>query len=466
MRQSINRFRAGVTGKLVFIGVLALVLLIPLGMIEGLIAERARHKLGAAADIANSWGGAQTIGGPILVVPFRYKRHYANTGVETVTDELYVLPQELAIDGEATTDALKRGLYAVPVYNATLSVSGLARPANLESSDYPELEILWRDAVFALPLADPRSIRAPVRMTLAGTAVDFQAGGVRVAGFGTQLIAPLAAFGLERLDGAEAFSLEVTIAGTETLRFLPLGAVTRVSVESDWPSPRFTGAFLPEQRTVAADGFSATWRVLDLGRGYPSTWKRSDGAPQLQSLATASPAGAVLPVGYADAQTASFGVDMVVPIGVHEAGTRAVKYAVLFLALTFLTYFLFEVFATLRLHPLQYLSVGLANCMFYLLLLALGEHIGFGLAYVASATASILLLGGYSAAILQSWRRAAPMIAMLTAVYGYLYATLLAEDFALLGGTVGLFAILAAFMYLTRHVDWYATSLDGKPAEV
>jgi inner membrane protein len=342
-----------------------------------------------------------------------------------------------------------------------LSVSGLARPATLNAADYPELEILWGDAVFALPLADPRSIRAPVRMTLGGTAVDFQAGGTRVAGFGNQLVAPLAAFGLDRLEAPTAFSFDLTIAGTETLRFLPLGAVTRVRLESDWPSPRFTGAFLPEQRTIAESGFSATWRVLDLGRGYPSTWKRSDGAPQLQAYAYATPAMApVMASQPGGVPTATFGVDLLVPIGVHEASTRAVKYGVLFLALTFVTYFLFEVFAALRLHALQYLSVGLANCMFYLLLVALGEHIGFGLAYIASAAASIVLLGGYSAAILKSWRRAGPMIAMLTAVYGYLYATLLAEDFALLGGTLGLFAMLAAFMYLTRHVDWYAVSLE------
>ena len=256
------------------------------------------------------------------------------------------------------------------------------------------------------------------------------------------------------VTGAVApFSFELTIAGTESLRFLPLGAVTRVNLESDWPSPRFTGAFLPEQRTVADSGFAATWRVLDLGRGYPSEWKRSDGLYQQQAYSAS--AMAIQPF-----QSATFGLDLLVPIGVHEASMRAVKYAVLFLALTFVTYFLFEVFATMRLHALQYLSVGLANCMFYLLLLALGEHIGFGLAYLTSTTASIILLGGYSAAILKSWRRAAPMIALLTAVYGYLYATLLAEDFALLGGTLGLFAILAAFMYLTRNVDWYAVSLE------
>jgi inner membrane protein len=241
---------------------------------------------------------------------------------------------------------------------------------------------------------------------------------------------------LEPLTSMQSFSIALEIRGTGRLHFLPAGDITTVQLASGWPSPSFGGAFLPDQRSVTDSGFTATWRVLGLGRGYPSAFRRSEG---LESVVMAS----------------SFGVDLIVPVGVHEASLRAAKYSVLFFGLTFLVYFLFETFAALRLHALQYLAVGMANCLFFLLLLAIAEHWGFGQAYVASAFASTLLIGGYSAAILRRARRALPVVALLTSVYGYLYVTLQAEDYALLLGALGLFAILAAFMWLTRRVDWF-----------
>jgi inner membrane protein len=175
--------------------------------------------------------------------------------------------------------------------------------------------------------------------------------------------------------------------------------------------------------------------VLDLGRGYPSNWQRSAPPPLIEM--------------------SSFGVELITPVGIHAAAMRATKYGVLILSLTFVAYFLFELFAALRLHALQYLLIGLANCVFYLLLLALAEHVGFGPAYAASAVASTALITSYSGAVLRSLRRAAPIGTLLTALYGYLYVTLKAEDYALLFGALGVFAALAGFMYLTRRVDWF-----------
>jgi inner membrane protein len=468
MGQRLDRFRGTATGKVLFIGFLVLLLLIPLGMLKGLIAERSRLRSMAEADISNSWGGAQMLGGPVLVMPFRYRRYYSHGVTDIVTDEIYVLPQELAIEGGLATQVLRRGLHEVPVYSASLSVTGLVRPATLNAEEYEDLEILWSEALFALPLSDARSIREAVRITIGGTAVEFQPGGARVPGLGNQLVASLAAFGLERLDDAQAFSFELAIGGTGSLRFLPFGDLTRVNLTSDWPSPSFAGAFLPASRSVEESGFSAAWQVPHLGRGYPSVWKRSDvtGQPPMarpQAIMQAMPEPTPAFIAGVSAQASAFGVDLFVPIGIHEASLRAVKYAVMFIGLSFLAYFAFEVFGALRLHALHYLLVGLANCLFYLLLLASAEHVGFGPAYAGSTAASIALIGGYSAAILQSWRRALPVAAMLCGVYAYLYITLLAEDFALLSGALALFGILAAFMYLTRNVDWHSVTFD-RPA--
>jgi inner membrane protein len=286
-----------------------------------------------------------------------------------------------------------------------------------------------------LPISDARSIKEPVQFTSDGSTATFQPGGTRVAGFGPQLVARYAELGRGAPSAPLAFSLEVALGGSSSLEFLPLAAVTRASLTSNWASPSFRGAYLPENRTVTADGFSASWRVLDIGRGFGSAWKRSDAVPM--SVAETS-----------------FGAALITPIGIHEATLRSAKYGVLLIGSTFAAYFLFELFAALRLHALQYLLIGMANCVFYLLLLALAEQIGFGYAYFASAVASTALIAMYSAAVLRSMRRAVPIGALLSGLYAYLYVTLRAEDYALLFGAVGTFGALATFMYVTRNVDW------------
>lgn len=432
-----------VTGKVLFIGLLVLLLLVPLGMIEGLIRERQQHYEAARADVANAWGAAQVVGGPILVVPFRFTRPSIAEPL-TVTDELYLLPEALEIAGTVTTEKRMRGIYVVPVYTARLRVTGHL-PVPAIEGQHENLEILWGQAQIALPLTDARSVQEPIVLASGEGTTTFQAGAERVKGFGPQLVARYAELGLGALAAPQAFSFELAVRGTGTLAFLPLGDETRVSLTSNWPSPSFTGAHLPGTRDVTAEGFSAEWRVLDLGRGYPSHWRSTAGSP--------TTAGA-----------SAFGAALLTPIGIHEATLRAAKYGVLIIGLTFAAYFLFELFAALRLHTLQYLLIGLANCMFYLLLLALAEHVGFAAAYAASAIAATTLVTSYSAAALRSFSRALPVGGLLTGLYGYLYVTLLAEDVALLIGAVGAFAALATFMYLTRRVDWFAVRFGGQRA--
>jgi inner membrane protein len=440
----IKRAQQSVSGKVLFIAALVLLLLIPMSMIKGVVSERAHLLRAARADIAGAWGNAQTIGGPILVMPYRYTRLVNGIAV-TAQDELYVLPEELRFEGTVRTEIRYRGIYEVPVYTAELSISGVLPPP-VFGIDYPDQEILWEDAHIALPLSDARPIKQAVRLTLGDQSADFEPGGTPVAGFGQQLSVPYAAFGLESFDEAQAFSFDLTLGGTGELKFLPLGDTTDVTLTSPWPSPGFIGAYLPETREIAESGFSATWHVLDLGRGYPSSWQRSRFVPETISRS-------------------AFGVDLIVPIGIYEASTRAAKYAVLFIGLSFLIYFLFEIFAQLRLHPLQYLLLGLANCMFYLLLLAISEHLSFGFAYFVSAAASTMLISVYSAAVLGARRRVLPVGAALIVMYAYLFVTLQAEDYALLSGTLALFVVLALFMYMTRGIDWYALEIGCDAAE-
>jgi inner membrane protein len=441
VRAQLSSLQGSVTGKVLFIGLLILLLLVPLGMIQRLISERMQHYATARADVANSYGEAQTIGGPILVVPFQFTRHVHEDSV-VVVDELYLLPDELAITGEIETSERSRGIYDVPVYEARLRLEGVF-PAVVLGAEYDDLEILWGQAQIALPLTDARSVQEAIVLASGSGTTTLRSGGERVLGFGPQLVAPYAELGLGALSAPQAFSFDLVVNGTGSVQFLPLGDSTRVSVTSNWGSPSFAGAYLPDDRQVTAAGFSAEWRVLDLGRGYASTWRRSEPPP-------------------AAVAASAFGAGLITPIGVHEATMRAAKYGVLIVGFTFVAYFLFELFAALRLHPLQYLLIGLANCVFYVLLLALAEHLGFAAAYVASAVAATALIASYSAAVLRSFLRAAPIGALLAGLYGYLYVTLMAEDFALLIGAVGSFVALAAFMYVTRRVDWFAVSFGAE----
>lgn len=434
MKTELKALSGSVTGKVLFIAFLILILLIPLGMIEGLVDERAFLYGTARDDIGRSWGQAQTIGGPILVVPFSHAR-YVNGQTVRVSDELYVLPEHLEISGRAEAEERRRGIYKVPVYTTRLHATGRFAPVTF-GTEYEELQVLWEQAAIALPITDARSVREPIVLTSGNGNTAFEAGGARVTGFGPLLVARYAALGLGELTTPQAFSFDLVLGGTGRLKFLPLGDETRVVVDSNWASPSFVGAYLPSQRSVDDDGFEAEWRVLDLGRGYPSRWTRVGSAPS-------------------DIAASAFGAALITPVGVHEAAMRATKYGVLILGFTFIAYFLFELFAPLRLHALQYLLIGLANCVFYLLLLALAEHVGFAAAYVTSAVASTGLITSYSGAILSSLKRAAPIGLLLTALYGYLYVTLKAEDYALLFGALGVFAVLAGFMYLTRRINWF-----------
>ena len=443
MRAELQTLSGSVTAKVLFIALLILILLIPLGMIERLILERSGLYSTARDGVAQSWGQPQTIGGPILFVPFDYTRS-VNGHTITVNDELYVLPEQLDIAGHVDARELRRGIYEIPVYAARLSVAGRFTPVALPG-EYQNAAIHWDRAAIALPVTDARSVREPIVLASGDGTTTFEAGGARVAGFSPLLVAPYAALGLGPLTAPQAFSFTLVLDGTDTLEFLPLADETRIALDSNWPSPSFTGAYSPNEREVQESSFTAEWRVLSLGRGFPSRWERSEGPSQAAIAESA------------------FGVQLITPVGIHEAALRAAKYGVLIVGLSFVAYFLFELFAPLRLHAFQYLLIGLANCVFYLLLLALAEHIGFGPAYLASAVAATSLITSYSGSVLRSLRRALPVGGLLTALYCYLYVTLKAEDYALLFGALGVFTALACFMYLTRRIDWFDVTLGRRP---
>jgi inner membrane protein len=302
-------------------------------------------------------------------------------------------------------------------------------------------QVHWDRAVLSVQIADARAIQEAVTLAWGGRERAFEPGlgdGASSAGNPRGDPATGIHVRLPDLRGGEAtaFSLALRLHGSGSLAFAPLGRETEVALRSDWPHPSFQGAWLPQTHEISGDGFAARWKVPYLGRGFPQAW-----------LSDASPGEVV--------SASRFGVSFVTPVDPYRISQRAAKYDLLFLGLTFLALWLFEVLAGVRVHAVQYLLVGGAMSLFYLLLLAFSEHIGVGAAYAIAAVGIVALIAGYTVAVLRQRRRGAAIGGVVAALYGYLYVLLHNEDHALLVGSVGLFAVLAGVMWLTRGVDWF-----------
>ncbi|HYU34156.1 MAG TPA: cell envelope integrity protein CreD [Thermoanaerobaculia bacterium] len=439
--------RDSVLFKMFVIGLLMLALLIPLVMVSGLISERqARHDQ-TAAEVAKSWGMEQTLGGPVLRVPYLVHGKDADGKSWTATLQATFLPEQLAVDGQVVPEKRSRGIFEVAVYRAHLNWKGTFRRPSFAAWGVAEQDVRWNEAELSFGVPDMRGLRHGVRVTWAGQGLDLAPGGSAEGMWSRGLRTPVPGLAGGEAGQTYPFAFDLVLDGSRSLKFLPLGRQTTVKLRSPWPDPSFTGAYLPESRRVGKAGFEAAWSVPYFGRSYPQQWRLAEEAAK------------VAPQEALDAS--AFGVDLFLPVDAYQKTERSLKYGMLFLLLTFLTFFLYEVFNPFSLHPLQYLLVGAALVLFYLLLLSLSEHVPFGLAYAVASAATVGLIGGYAAAILRGRMRALGTAAALAALYGYLYVLLQAEDYALLLGSVGLFAILALVMFVTRRIDWYAPRPGG-----
>ena len=437
MQTAFDKLRGSSSAKVGVIGLLVLVLLIPVGMILGVIDDRSRVSEESRQEIMRAWGWQQVIAGPILVLPYEIVR-ISQYG-ERIVDEgmVFLLPRELSIDAELIPEIRYRGIHEVPVYTAHTNMKGTFGPPDISGLGIDNATVDWDRAYIALSITDARPIKNTPELDINGTRSQFRSGGTQIAGLAPQITASLGDyFGDSARDEALQFSIDLDVSGTDSLQYMPFGDETKVSIRSSWPSPSFIGNYLPETREIGDSGFTANWRVSSLGRSYPSRWTSAE-------------------VALANGNQSAFGVDFFIPIGLYQLTTRATKYAILFIGLTFVSFFLFEVMAGLRLHPLQYLLVGFANTLFYLLLLSLAEHIGFAAAYLTSTLASAGLITGYSLSVLGSRARALLVMAILGILYSFLYLILSAETYAMLAGSIGLWAALGLVMYLTRRINWF-----------
>jgi len=437
--------------KLCAIGVLILLLLIPLLQIQGVIHERQAARDGVIQDIARSSSYTQKITGPILVVPFHrtvreWKVNPNNSqrylDEHEVVGRLYFLPETFLLNGKMQTEVRSRGIYNARLYHATNEISGQFEvPANFGvSGDVADYR--FEPAFIALGISDIRGIEKALKLRMNGETLDFQPGSqLKFIGDGAHVTLPaLNPQHALKLD----FGFDLALQGTGQLDIVPVGRDSKVALAADWPHPSFMGDFLPAEREVDAAGFRAHWQTSFFSTNMEEAVK--DCAYRSNC---------------AEFNSRNFGVSLIDPVDQYLKSERAIKYAMLFLGLTFAGFFLFEVLKSLSVHPVQYGLVGLALAFFYLLLLSLSEHIGFAKAYLISSIACVLLIGFYVSNVLQSVWRGLGFTAALAALYGLLYGLLSSEDYALLMGSLLLFGLLGVVMIVTRKLDWYSVGKLG-----
>ena len=431
-----RRLRYPALVELIILGGIALVLLGALAMIHGLVAERAQRARSVRSEIASSWGGSQIIGGPALIVPYRMRYIDGSGTARIATLRARFLPDRLHVRGQLLPERRHRGIYDTVVYNARLNVEGeFARP-DFSTWNVAAEDILWNEAIVTVGISDLRGIRGNPVLKWGDRALTFT-GGTGDPKLWTSGLTASNAFA----DGGSAarypFALDLAVNGSEQIGFYPLGAASVVELESPWPDPSFTGAFLPETRKVTPQGFTARWSISSLARSYPQKSRGSADDTSFDSIAASA-----------------FHVGLFTPVGHYQQTERSLKYGVLFILLTFVTFFLYELLSPITLHPVQYFLVGGALCLFYLLLLSISEQAPFVVAYTIASAATIGLITAYGSALLHSRLRVLGLCGVLSLLYSYLYVLLQLEDWALLMGSIGLFLILALVMYATRTVDW------------
>jgi inner membrane protein len=418
------------TIKILLIGALVIILLIPSFMIQFLIHERKQRNDEAKSEISSTWGAIQTLSGPVISVPVK-KTKIINR--ETITEYSYahILPDELKVEGEVIPEKRHRSIYEVVVYTTNLSFSGYFNTSEFINWQLDEGQLLWDKAVISAGIPDMRGIKENIEIIWDSTKYLFNPGvpssDIFNSGVSTEI--DLSNISNQKIE----FSFELSLNGSEELNFIPIGKNTVVDIKSPWPDPSFQGAFLPDEHNITQKDFTAHWKVLHLNRNFPQKWVGQNYY----------------------VESAKFGVSLIVPVDHYQKSTRSAKYAIMVIVLTFMVFFFVEVYNKNKIHPMQYLLVGLALIIFYTLLLSISEHFGFNVAYFIAAIATISLVTAYSHSIFKkiSLTRIAGLI--LIVLYGFIFVILQLQDYALLMGSIGLFLVMAVIMYLSRKINWY-----------
>jgi inner membrane protein len=441
--------------KVVGIFLLTLLMSWAVSYVNSLILERQNRQLEVKQEIAKSSAGEQTITGPVLVVPYieEYAEVTTENNIEKTTNMRetrwkFILPENLELKGGFTNQFKKLGIYKALMYELGGNFKGSFKlPAHLGiSAQHNNGTVTIQPAYIAIGISDPRGISGQPEFTWNSRTLNFEQGSnVRVLGNGVHVVVGQLN---DVIEQNIAFEFKLNLRGMEKYNYVPIAENNVINLQSSWQHPHFGGSFLPDaaSQKITPAGFQAQWAVSSLSS--------SNQASLISNLES----------GEKTHELETLNVGFVEPINVYSQADRATKYGILFIGLTFAGFFIFEILKHLRIHPAQYTFVGLAMALFYLLLVSLSEHISFAAAYFSASLACVSLLGYYLTYVLKSKANGIMFAALLTALYGALYAILASEDNALLMGSLLVFGLLAVTMVVTRKVDWYQISAKEAPS--
>lgn len=458
----IKNFFSSVSGKLMLSGFLVLVLLIPLFMVGDLIGERENRSVNVQQEIASKWGKRQNIAGPFLVKNITVKRRDpGNNRIFYTEEQKLILPEKLSITADIRSFEKKRSIYTAVLYETDFVIEGYFSRKQLVAafgSSNPTKVFL------SLKLSDTRGFIADEqKVKFNNSTLEFLPGS-KIMRFASGVHAFVNLSDKKTGDKIH-FKITARISGSQALYFNPTAKQTTAKISSNWQHPKFDGMYLPNKRDINSKGFTAEYQISWLGRSYGQVITNND---ELNNVMAETPAEATYQASrydkYNDSHIQSgsnaFGVELIRMANQYQKTERSVKYGILFLALTFGAFFLSEILFGLKLHPIQYLMIGSMLVLFFLLLISFSEHLSFIWAYIIATVASSGVIAVYSLSILKQGVKSLVPAGLLLGLYAFLYILLQSEDFALLVGSLLLFAVVAAAMYLTRKIDWYAIDFD------
>ena len=447
--------------KPVIIFIMMLLLLIPLAFIRSLVNDRERYQRTAEASIMEPVGGEPVIEGLVLAVPYDEVVEYTDPSQKVVqkkkkSDYILTVPETYQLVTQINPYRLSRGIFTVPIFNGDLAVKASFSGFQFHQFNIAEHNIRYKDAVLILGVKDKKTLTAYPALRINGTplleALTEPAG---ASPFRNAVY-----YRVPENIVRSGFSIEgsVAIQGGKSFCMVPLAADNSFTVESAWTAPSFSGGWLPKNRSLDASGFTADWRISGLSTVFPRSWKAQDfdGVKYADVYDEYD--------GYTAKSTSEFRsspetvkIGFITPINHYSQVKRCITYALLFLAVPFLAIFLCELWSAVRIHPIQYFLIGIADVLFYLLLLSFSEHVAFNLSYLIATAGVCTVVGFYTAAIFKQIRWGVLLTAVQAVSYFLLFGILQSEDYALLIGSIGIFCVVALLMFLTRQVDWYSS---------
>lgn len=448
-----NWIKNSITARMLMVGFLTLILLIPLASIKSLIKERSFRKHDVIQEINEKWGNEVVLSGPILKIP--YKIYTETVKIDQTTGQsikeqkahiynAYFFPEDLSVDANVDAQLKNRSIYTTTVFSSKMKFNGHFTKPDFENNDIKDEDVIWDKATIIINSSNLKGIRNEVSINFNGEEYPFNpkyktphdsnsynTDYISMQQLESGFINPE----LIPKESAIDFSFEFNVNGSQQLSFIPIGKETKVKMKSNWASPSFFGSFLPlnnNDEKVSKNGFNADWEVLQINRQFEQHFFGS--LPDLNEF--------------------TFGVKLIVPIDEYQKSERTAKYGFLVIALTFLVFFLIQTLSKIRIHPFQYLMIGIALVMFYTLLISITEHSSYFIAYIISGSAVILLISVYSKSILKNIKFPIFIGLSLTALYTFIFVIIQLENYALLVGSIGLFIILATVMFFSKKIDW------------